>query len=77
LRCLESASGAFGLDAFAGDAFTVQSGFGNQVERVRRESEFVLRDRQAASASSHCVLLVKVAKLAQRGSVAVADNDVV
>jgi hypothetical protein len=38
------ASGVVCLGAFADDSFSVQSGFGNQIERARRESEFMLRD---------------------------------
>lgn len=55
LRCLGNLPGVVCFAAFAGDAFAVQPGFGNQGERVRRESEFMLRDRQAASVSFHGV----------------------
>jgi len=51
LRCLGKLPGVVCFAAFAGDAFAVQPGFGNQVEGVRRESEFMLRDRQAAFVS--------------------------
>jgi hypothetical protein len=44
LRCLGKLPGVVCFAAFAGDAFAVQPGFGNQVERVRRESEFMLGD---------------------------------
>ena len=53
LRCLGKLAGAFCLGAFAGDAFTIKGVFLHQVERLRRESEFMLRDRQAASISFH------------------------
>jgi len=53
LRCLGKLPGVVCFAAFAGDAFAVQPGFGNQVERARRESEFMLRDRQAAFVSFH------------------------
>jgi hypothetical protein len=46
-------AGAFGFLAFAGDAFPIMASLGNQVERVRRKTEFMLRDRQAAVTSSH------------------------
>jgi len=53
LRCLGDAPGHFSLGAFAGDALAVNPGFNNQVERGRGESEFMLRDRQAATISFH------------------------
>jgi hypothetical protein len=53
LRCLGHAPGIVGLGAFAGDPVAVNSGFNHQVECVRCETEFVLRDRQAASVSFH------------------------
>ena len=37
LRCLGKLPGVVCFAAFAGDAFAVQPGFGNQVERVRRK----------------------------------------
>ncbi len=37
LRCLGKLPGVVCFAAFAGDAFAVQPGFGNQIERVRRE----------------------------------------
>jgi hypothetical protein len=46
-------SGAFCFFAFAGKAFAIKAGFLNQVERVGGKPEFVLRDVQAASVSSH------------------------
>jgi hypothetical protein len=55
LGCLGPASGAVGLGAFAGNPVAVQSGFGNQIERVRRKPKLMLRDRQAASVAFHSV----------------------
>ena len=66
LSCLGKLPGVVCFAAFAGDAFAVQPGFGNQVERARRESEFMLRDRQAASVSFRGRGLgVKIAKSAK------------
>ena len=53
LCCLCQIAGADCLGAFAGDTVAIQSGFNNQIECVRRESEFMLRDRQTASVSFH------------------------
>jgi hypothetical protein len=46
-------AGVVRLVAFVGDAFAVQGRVLKQVESLRRESEFVLRDMQAASGSFH------------------------
>jgi hypothetical protein len=53
LRCLGHASGVVCFAAFAGDAFAVQPVFNGKIERGRGESEFMLRDRQAAAVSFH------------------------
>ena len=53
MRFLRQVAGAFGFLAFAGDALPIKASILNQVERVRRKTEFVLRDRQAASVAFH------------------------
>jgi hypothetical protein len=55
LRCIRKASGAVSVGAFAGNPFAVNPVFENETERVRRESEFMLRDRQTAAVSFHGV----------------------
>jgi hypothetical protein len=55
LRCLRVAPGVVGLGAFAGNPFAVNPDFENETERVRRESEFMLRDRQTPAVSFHGV----------------------
>jgi hypothetical protein len=72
-----TASGAVGFGAFLGDSVAIQPGFRHQVEGVRGESKLVLRDGQAASVPFHGRLLVEVAKFAQWGPVAIADNHMV
>ena len=55
LRCLGKLPGADGFAAFASDAFTVQPGFKNKIERVGRKSKLMLRDGQTAAVSFHGV----------------------
>jgi hypothetical protein len=67
----------FCLGLFAGDAFAVQSGFNRQIERFRREREFMLGDVQTVFSSFHGGLGVKIACLAKARTVAVAHNHMV
>jgi hypothetical protein len=53
LSFLGNAPRAFGCGAFAGNPVAINSGLNNQVERVRRKTEFILWNRQEASISSH------------------------
>jgi hypothetical protein len=53
LRCLGTASSPVCLGPFSADPVTVKSGVLNQIEGVRRESKFMLRDWQAASVPFH------------------------
>jgi hypothetical protein len=55
LRCIGGAASLLCLGLLAGDALTVQRNLGKQIERVRRKSELVLRNWQAAFASFHGV----------------------
>jgi hypothetical protein len=43
----------FNLFVLLSDAFTINASFDNQVERVRRETEFLLRNRQSSLGSLH------------------------
>jgi hypothetical protein len=53
LRCLGKASSSVCLGPFLADPVAVKSGVLNQIEGVRRESKFMLRDWQAASVAFH------------------------
>jgi hypothetical protein len=57
-------AGVVGIVALAGDAFAVQGGVLKQVESLRRESEFVLRDRtdlrETGYASGVCFVSLRV-----------------
>jgi hypothetical protein len=55
LRCICGAASLCCLGLLSGDALTVQRNLGKQIERVRTKSELVLRNWQAAFASSHGV----------------------
>jgi hypothetical protein len=62
LRPLRELTVFLDLFMFAGDAFTVNAGFENEVERVRCEAEFPLRDRQPSLGSLHNRLAIEIAK---------------
>jgi hypothetical protein len=53
LRGLGGAAGAVGLGSLAGEAVAVQGRFREEVECLGRETEFVLRDWQAAAVAFH------------------------
>src|ERR1017187_4072697 len=53
LRCVGSKAQLIGLGALAGDALAIQRNRGKQIERVRRKTELMLRQRQAAFGSFH------------------------
>lgn len=44
LRLVGALRGGLGLAQFVGEAVAIQGGINNEVERARREREFVLRD---------------------------------
>jgi len=50
---LGPAAGVVSLGPFAGDAFAVQTGLGDQVKRVRGVTKFMLGDMPAAFGSFH------------------------
>ena len=53
LGCLGPAAGVVSLGAFAGDAFAVQTGLGDQVKRFRGVTKFMLGAMPAAFGSFH------------------------
>ncbi|MDD5140529.1 MAG: hypothetical protein PHY43_09760 [Verrucomicrobiales bacterium] len=55
LPCLRLAASLCSLGLLSGDALTVQRNLGEQIERVRRKSELVLRQRQATFVPFHGV----------------------
>jgi hypothetical protein len=55
LRFVGLSALVLGLDLLAGDALAIQRNLGKQIERVRREAEFMLRLRQAAFGAFHGV----------------------
>jgi hypothetical protein len=61
LRGLCDTAGTVCLGFFAGEAFTVQPGFGKQPKRFDGEKKFMLRDGQASFVSFHVVLSCQAA----------------
>ena len=53
LRGLRKLAGLLGLGLLAGDALTVNGGFGEQIESVWRKTKLVLRDGQMAAVAFH------------------------
>src|ERR1035437_880306 len=53
LRCRRLAASLLCLGLLAGDALTIPRNLGKQIERVRRKTELMLRQRLAALVSFH------------------------
>ena len=53
LRGVGKLTAVLSFDQFAAETVAIEGGVLNQVERVGRETEFVLRDGQGAFGASH------------------------